>query len=130
MTISPTQGRDHATRLAAINFSAALAAAREVSDPWYACQALAWVARYAPETELPRIAEEALEEAARASDPYQRVGASAWPVRALIEREQSARVHSLLPAILAQVGQIDNFGSRSQALFLLFQAVFPLGRDG
>ena len=127
--MTPTQGRDQATRLAPINFPAALAAAREVSAPWYACQALAWVARYAPETELKCIAAEALEKAARAQDPYQRVGASAWPVRALIEREQSDRVRSLLPVLLAEAGQIDNLASRSEALFLLFQAVFPMGQD-
>jgi hypothetical protein len=103
--------------------------ARRIKDPWFACQALAWVARYCTEEEFGHTIEEALHASAEAVDPYKVVASAAWPVRAIVERGQLYRLHSIIPGLAEQTNKIDLLASRSEALFLLFQAVFPAGRE-
>lgn len=128
--MSATSERDRAISLATTNSQKALALARQVSKPWFRCQALAWVARFAPDNEVVKIADEAIAAAFLVEDPYQTVGAAAWPVRALIERGHEQRAVNLLPELLAVCPTIENLVSRLNALFLLWQAVFPLKGDG
>ena len=126
--MTPTQARDRAAALAIRDTDGALAVARMASDPWYACQALAWVARFAPDDRLVAIVEESLKVGRVAIEPYQVVGSAAWPVRALVERGYRDRLDPLLQKLLGQAGQIEALVSRSEALFLVFQAVHPAGR--
>ncbi len=107
--------------------SAAHALARSISDPWYRCQALAGVARFAPAAQFKAIVQESLAAGKAADDPYQVVGATAWPLAALVERAHNNEVHRLLPSLLTYAAAIANPVSRIDALFLLWQAVFPLG---
>jgi hypothetical protein len=64
--------------------------------------------------------------AAGAPDPYLTVGASAWPVRALIERGEPAP-DAAVRRLLAVAESIDHPVRRLSALDLLFHAVYPIG---
>lgn len=88
--LHPSQLRDRAQRLGETEPVEALKVARHIRDPWFGCQAISWVGRYWADTKFIEILQEAAEVATRASDPYQVVGAPAWPVRALLERGASA----------------------------------------
>lgn len=125
--MSATTERDLACRAAKVDFARALSLARKVSEPWFRCQALAYVARFAPEERVVKIAEEAIAAALAATEPYVRVAATAWPLRALIERNQGQKAVRLLPSILDLCPQIEGPKSRGDALFLLWEALFPMG---
>jgi len=127
MSMSATTTRDLVVKRATTDTPAALALARTISDPWYCCQALAWVARFAPEAEFKAIVQESLSACLAANDPYQVVGAAAWSLRAMVERSHDKEVRRLLPRLLTRAADIANPVSRLDALFLLWQAVFPLG---
>jgi hypothetical protein len=92
--------RDSAIHLAPSDPGRAAEIARTIESPWYRCQALAWVARFAPEGQVEALAEEALYSCHTARDMFQAVGASAWPVRALIERGRLAAATEALADIL------------------------------
>ena len=124
-----SQLRDQASKLAPTDSTLALATARKIEDPWFACQALAWVARYAPDHEFRRIVEESFRVGRKSRDPYKVVAAAAWPIRAIVEREQVRLLQSHISELLVLAKEIEILASRSEALFLLFQAVFPAGRE-
>ncbi len=125
--MSATTTRDLVTRLATTDNPAALALARTITDVWYRTQALAWVSRFAPEAKFKAIVLESLAACSAADDPYQAVGAAAWSIRVLVERVHSNEVLCLLPKLLTRAADIANPVSRLDALFLLWQAVFPGG---
>jgi hypothetical protein len=120
-----SEARNLATRLATSNTESALLVAREIADAWYGCQALAWVARFASESQVDKIAKMALNTASKAQDPFNYVGSAAWPIRALVERDHLKQVSQFLPELLRRAQDITLLASRSEALFLLFQAVRP-----
>lgn len=117
--------RERTLQLAKTNTPAAVAAAREIRDPWARCQALAWVARFAPDGMVSAIAEEALSAADAGADRYQQVAAAAWPVRALLERSHSATAETALRKLIPRASVIEHAGSRAEALLLLLHAVAP-----
>lgn len=123
-----TRLRDESSGMAASDWQAAVAIARRIDEPWFACQALAAVARYAPDDRVCEFADDAIREAERDEDPYRTVGASAWPLRALLEREKGARLEQLLSRMLLLAPRIQASPSRSDALYLVLAAVFPGGR--
>jgi hypothetical protein len=125
MSDNPTQARDRACSLARSDPSAALTLAREINDPWFACQALAWVGRFWPGDDFESVINEAFEVGSKCSDPYQVVASAAWPVRALVERGASGQISTIVLPLLAVANEIASFASRSEALFLLFQATKP-----
>jgi hypothetical protein len=127
--MTPTEKRDLATRLVHSDPDRALAIARSIEDPWFACQALACVARFCPEDKFEHLIEESLRVGRSADDPYRKVASAAWPVRAIVERAHPDRLDSIIPDLLKMAEQIELLVSRSEALFLLFQAVFPAGRE-
>lgn len=116
-----------ACRIAKTDFVKALRLARKVSLPWFRCQALAHVARYAPDEQVVPRAEEAIAAAFADTEIYIRVAASAWPLRALIERDQSQKALHLLSPILQLSPQIEPPISRGDAIFLLWEALFTIG---
>ena len=126
--MSTTQLRDLAGRLAPDDPARALSTARAIRDPWYACQALAWVARFAPEQQFSKTVYESLHVVRNEADPYRAVAPSAWPLRAIVERDHLEILPSVVPDLLLRAEEIEILASRSEALFLLFQAVFPAGR--
>ena len=113
-------------QLAKTDFRKALLLARQVSESWFRCQALAGAARFAPDDEVASTAKEAISAALTATDSYKRVAATAWPLRALVERNQEQKAVQQLPEILELAAQIQNPVSRSDALFLLWEAFFPI----
>jgi hypothetical protein len=125
MSDNPTEARDRACSLAHSDPSAALTLAREINDPWFACQALAWVGRFWPGDDFESVINEAFEVGRKCSDPYQAVASAAWPLRALIERGASGQINTIVLSLLAVANEIASFASRSEALFLLFQATKP-----
>lgn len=124
--MSPTQARDRVMRMAATDSEAALSLAREIADPWFRSQALAHVARYAPDDRVVQIVDEAIGSSLETDDPYRVVGAAAWAMRALIERGQGQQAAAMIPRLLKRAEGISKSVSRMDALFLLWQAVFPL----
>lgn len=126
--MSATQQRDLAGRLAPTEPARALSVARTIRDPWFACQALAWVARFAPDAEFSKIIYESLRVTQAEVDPYRVVAPAAWPIRAIVERDRVGMLPSIIPSLLLRSQEIEILASRSEALFLLFQAVFPAGR--
>lgn len=127
--MTPTVQRDLAAKIAPDDSERALDVARHINDSWFACQALAYVARFCPENRFKLIVEESLRVGRAASDPYRAVASAAWPMRAIVERKHSAMLDSMIPELLNRAEQIELLVSRSQALFLIFQAVFPAGRE-
>lgn len=125
---SPTAQRERAIRAATSDTDAALRLARDVDDPWYRCQALAWVARFAPEDDaVARIADESLAAARSTDDAYKHVAAAAWPVRALVEHDLPTRAVAAVADRLPTARAIPHPVNRVDALDLLHQAIFPLG---
>jgi len=122
-TFDPSPVGDLARR----DWPAALREARARPDAWGRAQALGWAARFAPDAEVAAIAGEALAACADAVDAYVRVGAAAWPLRALIERGHPERAASMLREVLPHAEAVENPVSRVDALFLLWQAAYPLG---
>lgn len=64
---------------------------------------------------------------AKIEQVYKRLGAAAWPIRALIERGFLEPARRELSRVLAQSEAVTPANSRSEAVFLLFQAAFALG---
>jgi hypothetical protein len=132
--LSPRGGRqttapqqlDEPTRATVHEFERSLAAARKVREPWFRCQELACVARYAPDGDVVRVAEEAVRAAMEGKDAYQRVAVCAWPLRALAERKRIAKANRLVGRILPIAEDIDHPVSRLDALLLLWQAAAGL----
>ncbi|MCA8941353.1 MAG: hypothetical protein KDB80_02230 [Planctomycetes bacterium] len=119
-----TELRDQAAMLASQDTGNAEAVAKRIEDPWYRAQALAWVLRYAPRREIERLAQRAMDAAAACDDPYQQAGSAAWTIRALLERGQRDLALTMLEIALTAVPRITQSSSRSDALFLLYQAGF------
>src|SRR5260370_42348437 len=96
MSDNPTQARDRAASLARSDPSTALTLAREINDPWFACQALAWVGRFWPGDDFETVINEAFEVGRKGNDPYRAVASAAWAVAALIEREASSQIRTIV----------------------------------
>lgn len=122
-----TLQRELACRLAPSDSARALATARAIDDAWYASQALAWVARFASDAEFSKIIQESLRVVRAEADPYRVVASAAWPIRAIVERNHLEMLPSIIPNLLVRAEDITILASRSEALFLIFQAVFPAG---
>jgi hypothetical protein len=112
------------------DWAKAVSCAEQIKDPWRACQAFAWCGRFAPASQSPRLIEEAFRQANAGKDEYQRLSATAWPLRALIELEaqnQAAREFKRLSPLTSTVTPPS---SRSEACFLVYQAVASIDTVG
>lgn len=128
MTDTPTQTREKAIRLAAVDTDEAYKLAVRIDDDRFRCQALAWIARFAPDDRFDAIVCEALQTAQRAKDPFIGTSSAAWPLRAMIERQRAEQTRRHLDDFLMRVPHVEPASSRSESFFLLFQAVFPGGQ--
>ena len=126
--MSATLQRDHAATLAKSNPKKALDQARKVIEPWFRAQALSWVARYT-DGDPAAIASEAAKAAGECEDDYKKSAVRAWEIAALAERNCTTEARKSLRDALAQGRSVEPKSSRSEALFLLFQAAFTIGRD-
>jgi hypothetical protein len=125
--MSATGQRDHAIQIAASDYELALAQSDAISDPWFATQALAAVLRYCPDVRVSHVFRKASSRAETCPDAYARGAVSAWIIRALVERGMVVEASSLLRVALQHSLQASPNGSRGEALFLLYQAAYPLG---
>ena len=129
VTLTPTHARELAHRLSSSEPEQALMVAREINDPWFRCQALSQVARYWPQADYDRLLKEAVDAADSQDDAYKRVAVSAWPIRAYLERGEVSQARELLERYTPAAARIENMGSRSEALFMVFQAAKPFAPD-
>lgn len=114
-----------AAQLAKRDSPAALQSARGIADARARAQALASVARFAPDDRVETIANEGLRAAEKASDDYQRVTAACWPIRALLERELPRAAGAAVKRWRDEARQIEHVSARAEAFQLLLEAAFP-----
>jgi hypothetical protein len=88
---------------------------------------MAAVVRYAPEHRLAVLTRRTLARTSQGEDAYQRGAVLAWLVRALAERDQKSEAVKVLDEALRRALQATPAASRSEALYLLYNAPFPLG---
>lgn len=124
--MSASEERQRAIDAARTDFREALTRARKVSDPWYRCQSLAYVARYAPEGDVLRVANEAVKAGKEGKNAYKQAAVCAWPLCALAERGKTERAEKLVAELLPLVASIDHPVSRMDALLLLWEAAVRL----
>lgn len=84
------------------------------------CIALAHVARQAQD--VCRLAAEALAQSWKDPEPYGIVMSAAWPIRALLERGHIDEARAATQRVMTRIPEIEHAGSRTEAVFLLFQA--------
>jgi hypothetical protein len=126
--MSATSQRDHVSTLARNNPKKALDQARTVVDPWFRAQALSWVARFTDSDPL-AVASEAAKVARECEDDYKKAAVRAWEIAALAERNCKTSARKCLREALALGKSVTPISSRSEALFLLLQAAFTIGRN-
>jgi len=124
-----TKARDQVAELAPSRPVEALRVARMIADPWFAVQALAWVARFAPGDIGDEALSEARDTAKAGRDAYQRSAVLAWPIRAAIETERLDAARQMLTSGLALLPKVRPAGSRAEAGGLLLEAAFPGGHS-
>lgn len=125
--MSATLQRDHASTLSKSSPKKALAQARKVSEPWFRAQALSWAARFT-DSDPVAVASEAAQAARECEDNYRRSAVRAWEIAALAERDCAKEARKSLSEALAIAQGVEPMSSRSEALLLLLQAAFRIGR--
>ncbi len=115
--------RTQSCDLACNDWQRATEIAAQIDEPWYAAQAYAWCGRYAPERQWIALIDKSFATARSGRDAYQRLGATAWPLRALIERGQPDQAAAIFDTLIGAAQAIEYPGSRAEACFLVFQAV-------
>lgn len=126
---TPTEARDRASELARTDPEGAAVLAHAIADPFCRCQALGWVARYAPAGDALEFAKAAMEAAGDCADAYRQVVASAWPIRAMFEIGRRDDALLFLELSSGAVPRIEPASSRADALVQLLQAGFEAGED-
>ena len=127
--MTPTAARNLANQIAPDQPERALSVARAIDAPWFRCQALSQVARYWPDEKYDPILKEAVRAADSQDQVYNQVAVSAWPIRAYLERGNAPPAKKLLAKGAQASRAIENMGSRSEALFAIFQASKPFAID-
>ena len=126
--MNATQQRDLASALAKSDPKKALDQARKVNEPWFRAQGLSWVARFTDGDPI-AVACEAAKAARECEDDYKKSAARAWEIAALAERDCTRDARKSLSDALALGKCVEPASSRSEALLLLLQAAFRIGRD-
>ncbi|MBC7529767.1 MAG: hypothetical protein H7308_19735 [Chthonomonadaceae bacterium] len=111
-------------RTAPTDFVLALSLAQNLAVAWDRTTSLAAVARYAPEAEVILVAEKALKTAQLTGDMFKQVAASAWVVRALVERARVKEAEQIALSLLKQAEQIEHPVSKTGALTILWGATW------
>ncbi|HEV8067833.1 MAG TPA: hypothetical protein VGP76_08845 [Planctomycetaceae bacterium] len=137
--MSATQERDQVARIARSDNASALRIARNIDDPWFRCQALAYVAwNLADHKRFLRVVAESLESGWSIRDPNRSVTVIAWPVAALARRNYSRpdameRSTGILRDVIARltgvIAKEPNPASRADALLLHVHALSPSRRE-
>lgn len=122
------QQRESAIQKAKFNSEQAYKLALKIADGWYCTQALSWVARYTNNDNFDKFIRRACKVSFSNLDPYKIVGSSAWVIRAIIERQKYQYIDSYLSKLLPISLTISNPVCRGDALFLQYQAIFPISK--
>jgi hypothetical protein len=110
-------------KMSGLELSTALEAARAETTCRGQAQAMAWIARNVrSQRHVVSTAQASMEAAARDEDPYGAVFVLAWPVRALLERNELRYAKQLLADAIDKSDAVTPASSQSEALFLLMQA--------
>ncbi len=126
--MSSSLQRDQAIALARVSPGRALVKAKEIGEPWYRAQAFSHVGRYVERDALV-VFRMAAKAAAECDDDYKRSAVRAWEIAGLAERELVAEARKALGAAVKVAECVLPFSSRSEAIFLLFNAAFAIGRE-
>lgn len=124
-----TKARDQVAEMAPSRPAEALRVARKIADPWFAVQALAWVARFAADDVGETALADAREIAKAGRDAYQKSAVLAWPIRAAVETGRIAVACGMLDSALVLLPKVKPAASRAEAGGLLLEAAFPGGPD-
>ncbi|HEX8340958.1 MAG TPA: hypothetical protein VF624_08630 [Tepidisphaeraceae bacterium] len=115
--------RDEACKHATLDWRKSVSAAVQIIDPWYAAQAYAWCGRFAPPSDSPQLLNLSFRKADDGKDIYQRVAATAWPLRALVELGYHEKAKMKFASVAETSLQTMTCSSRAEACFLVFQAI-------
>jgi hypothetical protein len=126
--MSASLKRDQAIALARVSPGKALVKAKEIGEPWYRAQALSHVGRRV-EGDALVVFRMAAKAAAECDDDYKRSAVRAWEIAGLAERQLVAEARKALGAAVKAAEGVLPFSSRSEAIFLLFNAAFAIGRE-
>src|SRR5262249_7983449 len=124
--MSATSERDQVHRIASTDIESALRIATNIGDPWFRCQALAFVAWHTADHKsfLVRVAE-SLNSAWAIGTPNRTVTVAAWPVAALARRRFSSpdvihandrQLGAALSRLTKRIADEPNSSSRADAL--------------
>jgi hypothetical protein len=137
--MSATQERNQVARIAGSDNASALRIARNIDDPWFRCQALAYVAWHtADQKRFLRLVAESLESGWSIRDANRSVTVIAWPVAALARRnyprpdamERSAGIlREVIARLTGVIAKEPNPASRADALVLHVHALSPSRRE-
>lgn len=125
--MTPTIYRDQVAELAKTDPDRAVKIAGKIQDPWFEAQAWSYLIRHAPKPL--RFSRKAAKAASRGKDDYQRSAVRAWEITALAERAYHKHAQAALAEAVELATSIENQGSRSEALILLFQAAFKISKN-
>lgn len=120
--MTDTHLRDKVTKLAPVNVRDAYLLIKQIKQPWFKAQALASIVRYSDTINVLKRSQEARKIAYECDDDYKKSAVRAWEIVALAEcgfKDESKK--SLNEAVNLSLN-IEPLSSRSESLFLLFQA--------
>jgi hypothetical protein len=110
-------------KMSELELNTALAAAQLETTHRGRAQAMAWIARNVrSQRHVASTAQTAAEAAHQEEDLYRAVCALAWPIRALLERDEPRLAAKLLADAMSKSVSVTPAASQSEALFLLMQA--------
>ncbi len=101
--------------------------ATEIPLPWYRVQALASVAKAAPDDRVDAILDMATDEARREMDAYRRVAVVAWVIDAALARGRTEFALHSLQCALDECAGVTPVKSRAEALHLLLEQATKIG---
>lgn len=123
--MNAAQQRNEVCCLAKQDPRKALEKAREIQDPWFKAQSLAWVVRYT-DGNPKKIAIEVAEAARQGDDEYKRTAVRAWGIAALADRGHRSEARKKLKGAIASSKSVTPPASRAEALLLILRASFRI----
>lgn len=118
--MSATTDRNTVHSIAATDPERALRLARGILEPWFRCQALAFVAERESDAKArERLIREALNAAGELGEPNRVVSVSAWPLQVLNRSGDSARLAKEVERLLSVIGAEPQAVRRADAIYQL-----------
>jgi hypothetical protein len=121
--MSATQQRDEACRIAPADAARALRIARQISDPWFRCQALASASIFVQANLRRQVIDEAFFAANKLEEINRVVTVSSWPLKALAMLGDFTLVQSEGTRLLATISNEPSPVRRADAF--AFSSVRP-----